>query len=137
MTLLEWSEKYRVKVTRGKQGTEDLVLGKFGEIADDYGDRALRLRLLAVSRDRDMNKALNLRKRQAAAGGLHPIHVTEHVYESVWSFKPDNPEHSRLVVELVSPKRRRQARELSDSERAALAARLAVARASRAGQQAA
>ena len=128
MNLFEWSEKYRVKVTRGKQGTEDLVLGKFGEIADSDG--TLHLRLLAVPRDRVMNGALNSRKKQAGAGGLRPVHLTEHVYESIWSFKPDNPEHSHLAIDLVSPKRRR-VRTLTDVQRTALAARLATARAAK------
>jgi hypothetical protein len=128
--LEEWSEQYRVKMTRGKQGTEDLVVGKFGEIAEGDGE-TLHLRLLAVPRDRGMNGALNARKKHAAAGELRPVHVTEHVYESVWGFHPDNSDHSRLAIELIAPKRRRQARQLSAEQRAALAARLAVARQNR------
>lgn len=126
----EWVTKYRVKMTRGKQGAEDLVLGKFGEITEgDSG--ALHLRLLAVPRDRDMNKALNARKKQAAAGGLKPVHVTENVYESVWGFQPDNDAHSQLAIELVAPRRKRTV-VLSDERRAALAGVLAAARAKRA-----
>lgn len=130
MTLEEWSEQYRVKMTRGKQGTENTVLGKYGEIAEGDGG-TFHLRLLAVPRDRAMNGALHSRKKQAAAGGLRPVHITEHVYESVWGFKPDNPEHSRLAVELVTPKRRRTVT-LTPEQRTALAARLAAARQNRA-----
>jgi len=135
MNLIEWADKYRVKVTRGKQCTENLVLGKFGEIADDYGDGTLRLRLLTVPRDKEMNKALAIRKREAAAGGLKPIHVGEHVYESVWGFDFSNDEHSRLAIDLVRPKRRRLV-VLTPEQAAAGAARLAAARAARAQQAA-
>jgi hypothetical protein len=134
MTFDEWIEKYRVRMTRGRQGAEDLVLGKFGEIAEGRG--VLHLRLLAVPRDRDMNKALASRKREAAAGGLKPVHVTEHVYESVWSFKPENVEHSQLAIDLVTPKRRRTV-VISDERRAALTATLATARAAKAQRLAA
>jgi hypothetical protein len=128
MELEQWVEQYRVKMTRGKQGAEDLVLGKYGEIADAEG--VLHLRLLAVPRDRDMNKALNIRKQQAALGGLKSVHVTEHVYESVFSFQPDNPEHSRLAIELVAPRRKRTV-VMTDARKAALVAVLAAARAKR------
>lgn len=128
--LEQWSEKYRVKMTRGKQGTEDLVLGKYGEIADDYGDGRLRLRLLAVPRDAEMNKALASRKRQAQAGGLKPVHVGEGSYESVWSFDPANDAHSRLAIDLVRPKRRRTV-VMTDERKAALIETLARARAQR------
>jgi hypothetical protein len=129
MNINEWSEKYRVKMTRGRQGAEDLVLGKYGEIAD--ADGVLHLRLLAVPRERDLNKALAIRKRAAGAGGLKPVHVTEHTYESIWSFQPDNTEHSRLAIELVAPKRRRTVI-LSPERKAALVGVLAAARARRA-----
>jgi hypothetical protein len=129
MNLKDWSEKFRVKLTRGRQGTENLVLGKYGEIAE--GDGVLHLRLLAEPRERDMNKALNIRKRQAGTCGLKPVHVTEHVYESVWSFSPDHAEHSRLAIELVAPKRKRKVI-MTDERKAALAGVLAAARAKRA-----
>jgi hypothetical protein len=125
MILKDWSQKFRVKMTRGKQGAEDLVPGKYGEIAE--GDGVLHLRLLAVPRDRVMNNALNSRKQQAAAGGLHPVHVTEHVYESIWSFQPDNAEHSALAIELVSPRRKRTV-VVTDARKAALAGVLAAAK---------
>jgi hypothetical protein len=133
MTFDSWVEQYRIKLTRGKQGAEDLVLGKYGEIAD--ADCVLHLRLLAVPRDRDMNKALNIRKRGAEAGGLKPVHVTEHVYESIWSFKPESAEHSALAIELVAPKRKRTVI-MTDERKAALVATLAAARAARAQQAA-
>lgn len=126
MNINEWAERHRVKMTRGKQGAEDLVLGKYGEIAEVDG--ALRLRLLAVPRDKDMNKALNIRKRQAEVGGLKPIHVTEHVYESVWAFQPESAEHSALAITLVAPRRKRTVI-LTAERKAALAGILAAARA--------
>lgn len=129
MDLRQWSEQYRVKMTRGKQSTEDLVLGKYGEIAEQDG--VLHLRLLAVPRDRDMNKALNIRKQQAAVGGLKPVHVTEHVYESIWQIDPENVEHSRLAIELVAPKRKRIVI-MTDARKADLVARFALVRQKRA-----
>jgi hypothetical protein len=78
-----------------------------------------------------MNKALNLRKRQAEAGGLKPVHVTEHVYESVWAFSADDDAHSRLAIELVAPRRKRMVI-LTDERKAVLAGILAVARQNRA-----
>lgn len=129
MELQEWSEKFRVKMTRGKQGAEDLVLGKYGEIAE--GDGVLHLRLLAVPRDRVMNGALNSRKQQAAAGGLHPVHVTENVSESIWAFQPDNAGHSALAIELVAPRRKRTV-VMTDARKAVLAGVLTAARAKRA-----
>jgi hypothetical protein len=127
MDLKKFAEKYRVKMTRGRESTEDLVLGKYGEIADAYGDGKLRLRLLTVPRDGDMNKALNIRKADAKAGGLKPVHVSEHVYESIWSFDPANAEHSQLAIKLVGPKRRRRVN-LTEEQRAAAKARLAAGR---------
>lgn len=137
VTLEEWSGQYRVKMTRGKSGTENLVRGRFGEIADDYGDGLLRLRLLAVPRDRDnMTKALNIRKRQAVEGKLKPLHVTEHVAESVWGFDPNDDRQSKLAIQLVHPKRRRVV-VMTDERRAALTATLAAARMKRAERWAA
>lgn len=101
---------------------------KFGEIA---GGQLFLLRLLAVPRDRVMNGALNSRKKQAAAGGMTPLHVTPHVYESIWGFDPTDERQSRLAIEVVSPKRRRTVT-LTLDQRTALAVRLAAARQNRA-----
>jgi len=134
MDLKEWSQKYRVKMTRGSKGTENLVLGKFGEIADVYSDGQLRLRLLAVPRNAEKNKALGIRKREAMAGGLNPVHVGEHVYESIWSFDPLNDAHSKLAIDLVAPKRRRR-RVMTEEAKAAAMTRLAAARAAKTAQK--
>jgi hypothetical protein len=115
-------------MTTGKQGTEDLIVGKFGAIA---GGRLFSLRFLAVPRERVMNGALNSRKKEAAQGGMTPLHVTPHVYESIWGFDPTDDRQSRLAIELVSPKRRRTVT-LTPDQRAALAVRLATARQNRA-----
>lgn len=132
MTLEQWASSHRVKLTRGRQGTENLVFGKYGEIADAYSNGRLRLRLFAVPRDRDMNKALNSRKRQAGSGGLKPVHVTEHTYESVWSFSPEDDAQSELAITLVAPRRKRTVI-LSDERKAALAGILAAARVAKLG----
>ena len=134
MSLKTFSEKYRVKMVHGRQGTEDLVPGRYGEIAD--GERGLLvLRLLATPRNALMNAALNGRKKQAAEGGLKPIAVSPNIYESVWGFDPQNDVECRLAIRLVTPKRRRTV-VLDDAQRVALGARLAVARANRALQAA-
>ncbi len=128
MTIEEFAAAYRVKMTRGIYGSENLVLGKFGEIADSYryGKGTLRLRLFAVPRSRgNMSKALNLRKEQARAAGMSPLHVTPHVSESIWGFDPADDAHCKLAIELVAPKRRRQ---YSEETRIAMCARLKMAR---------
>lgn len=123
MTIREFAEKYRVKMTAGKQGTEDLVLGKYGEIAGTYRNGQMRLRLLAVPRDRVMNGALNNRKAEAAAGGMIPLHVTPNVYESIWGFDPTDTRLAELAINLVQPRRKR-VRILTDEQKTLLTDRL-------------
>ena len=133
MELREFAEQYRVKMTVGKQGTEDLVLGKFGEIAGPYTEEGLmRLRLLAVPRDRVMTGALNSRKKQAQEAGMVPLHVSPNVCESIWGFPAENEALSKLAIELVHPKRRKVMPPLSEERKAALIASLALARQNRA-----
>src|SRR6185437_8550300 len=136
MNIREFADKYRVKMAHGRQGVEDTIPGRYGEIAEDFGNGFLRLRLLATPRHATMNGALNSRKKQAEVGGLKPISVSPNIYESIWAFDPENTTHCRLAIDLVASTRRRTV-VLDDSQRAALAARLAVARASRGLQAAA
>jgi hypothetical protein len=124
MSISDFVKQYKVKVTLGKQGTEDLIVGKFGEIA---GGKLFRLRLLAVPGDRLMNGALNARKKQAQTGGMVPLHVTPNVYESIWGFDPSDARLAELAITLAQPRRKRTVI-LTDDQRAALAARLAAAR---------
>jgi hypothetical protein len=130
MELREFAEKYRVKMTAGKQDTEDLVLGKFGEIAGVYTEQGLmRLRLLAVPRDNaSMNKALNARKQQAKAAGFLPLHVSDFCYESIWGFPAESAELCKRAIELVHPRRKKVMPPLSEERKAALVATLALAR---------
>jgi len=123
MSISDFAKQYKVKVTLGKQGTEDLIVGKFGEIA---GGKLFRLRLLAVPRDRLMNGTLNARKKQAQTGGMVPLHVTPNVYESIWGFDPSDARLAELAITLAQPRRKRTVI-LTDDQRAALAARLAAA----------
>ncbi len=132
MELREFAEQYRVKMTVGKQGAEDLVLGKFGEIAPSYTENGLmRLRLLAVPRDHVMTGALNSRRKQAQEAGMVPLHVSPNVCESIWGFPAENEELCKLAIELVRPKRRKVMPPLSEERKASLLAALALARQNR------
>jgi hypothetical protein len=137
MDFKDWLEKYRVKGTRDGDGRDDLAAhGKFGYIGE-YADGKLCMALLAVPRNKVMNGALNSRKADAKAGGMTPMQVAEHVYESIWAFDGDDARLSELAIELVRP-RRRKVVVLTPERRAALVDRLAVMRQTRlAGQIAA
>jgi hypothetical protein len=148
-TLIEkFAEKYRVKPhtpfgnkpdRRGiRHGEETLIPGKYGEIAEGtykpaiLEDREsnprhgmLEIRLTAVPRNADMNKALNGRVKEAEAGGM--ILYQRNGYESVWGFDPKNEAQCRLAIKLIAP-RRKKLRVLSESQKAALATRLRAAR---------
>lgn len=133
MELNEWAHQHRVRVAYGHHGAEDLVLGKFGEIAADYGDGLFRLRLLPVPRDAVRNKALNSRKMRARANGLVPLHVTAHVPESIWGFSPSGASLSELAIDLVGARRKARRRELTEAEKDVLRERLKKVRKRRAG----
>jgi hypothetical protein len=131
MDIKELATSHKVKFTLGKSGTEDLIVGKFGEIAGNYEDDTLfRVRLLGTPRDRVMNGALNSRKKQAQSGGMTPLHVTPYVYESIWGFDPKDTRLAELAISLVQPRRKRTV-VLSDDQKQALVARLASARQNR------
>jgi hypothetical protein len=103
MSMKLFAEKYRVKVRY--TGSEIVAPGKCGEIADDYGDGNLRLRLTAVPANSSRDRLLNQRAEQARLGGM--VLHQKNGSETVWLFSPDNDQHCLLAIRLVQPKRRR------------------------------
>jgi hypothetical protein len=101
----DFVEKNRLRIKR--TGTESVVLGKFGELADVGDEQAERhrLRLLAAPRGENMDRTLRSRCARALAGGLE-IKVKGEA-ESIFYFDPANPAHVDLVIELVGAHRRR------------------------------
>ena len=121
--LRRFADNYRVKITN--TGAELVAPGKFGEIADNYGDGLLRLRLLAVPRGSGRHDpALRIRCRRAEAAGM-TLHQRGGA-ESIWLFDPANESHCRLAIELVRPRRKRK---VSPEQREILAARMTALRA--------
>jgi CRISPR/Cas system-associated exonuclease Cas4 (RecB family) len=120
----EWLAKYRVKSKRDGDGR--IASGRYGYIGE-YRDGSLCLALLATPRNSAMSGALNNRKSRAKDGGMTPMQVSEHVYESMWSFDGNDARLSQLAIELVHPKRRRVV-VLSDERRAELSERLQAMR---------
>jgi hypothetical protein len=128
MDIREFAAANRLKVKNN--GVEDLILGKYGEIARmNDSDGSLRLRLLAVPRSANMTGALRSRRRLAEAGGLRLKWRGDS--ESIWYFDPANEAEVKLAIKLVAPKRKRVVI-LNDGQRQALRDRLAAARAKRA-----
>lgn len=113
------SNRLRVKWN----GAEDLILGKYGELADMGDERKFRLRLLAVPRSANMDRTLRNRRNLALAGGLELRWKGD--AESVFYFDPADAGQVNLVVELVGAKRRRV---MSPEQRIAAAERLAAIR---------
>ena len=113
------SNRLRVKWN----GTEHLILGKYGELADMGDDGRFRLRLLAVPRARTVTKGLRNRRRQALAGGMELRWKGE--AESMFLFDPNHAAQVELAVALVGAKRRRV---MSPEQRIAAAERLAAIR---------
>jgi hypothetical protein len=105
---------------------EDLVFGRYGELADMRDDGLFRLRLLAVPRTKVMSKALLIRRRQALAAGLQLKWKSD--AESVFYFDPTDAAQVSLVVRLVGAKVRRV---LTPEQRKAGADRLAAFRAAK------
>ena len=102
---------------------EDLILGKFGELADMGDEGRFRLRLLAVPRSANMDRTLRNRRNRAMACGLELKWQGD--AESVFYFDPADAAQVNLVVELVGAKRRRT---MSPEQRIACAERLATIR---------
>ena len=128
-TLRKFSERHRVKIKN--TGAELVAPGRFGEIANDYGDGFLRLRLLAVPRNSAAHdKALRSRGRKAAAAGM--VLKVRSGAESISLFRPEDEAHARLAITLVLPKRKRT-RILTPEQKAVLVERLARARTAKSG----
>jgi hypothetical protein len=113
------SNRLRVKWN----GVEDLILGKYGELADMGDESRFRLRLLAVPRSANMDRTLRNRRHRALTGGLELKWKSD--AESIFYFDLADAAQVNLVVELVGAKRRRT---MSPEQRIACAERLASIR---------
>lgn len=128
MNLREFASENRLKVKNN--GAEDLVLGKYGELAEMNDGGLLRLRLLAVPRSANMTGALRNRRKKAEAGGLKLKWKGD--AESIWIFDPADPAQAELAINLVGAKRKRLV-VLTDAQKQALRDRLQAARTKQAG----
>jgi hypothetical protein len=120
----EFAEKHRLRLK--SNGVENLIFGKFGELADMGDAGRFRMRLLAVPRAADMDRTLRSRRKAALAAGLELKWKGE--AESIFYFNPADAAHVRTVVKLVGAKVRRT-RILTPEQKQALTDRLATARA--------
>jgi len=143
MTIREFALIHRLRVNDKKLArryrlswAEDVVPGRYGELADfaERGEADFGLRLLAVPRRAVMTGALRNRIRAALAGGLRLKHRADS--EAIFYFDPLNPAEASLAIRLVGANRKRQGRKLAPEQKAALAARLATARAFRSQRKA-
>jgi len=124
MDFKEFAEAHRLRVKNNS--VENLIHGKFGELAD-MGDKGrFRLRLLAVPRAADMDRKLRSRRKTALAAGLEMKWQGD--AESIFYFNPADAAQVMLVVKLVGAKVRRR-RILTPEQRQLLSDRLATARA--------
>ena len=123
--LSAFAEKWRLRLA--DTGTERIVAGKFGELADMDDPIHLRLRLLAVPRSAVMNKALLSRRRKALAGGMVAKQSCD--AETVLFFNPSDEAQAALAIRIVGAKRRRTVN-LTPEQKTALRNRLAAARTS-------
>jgi hypothetical protein len=105
-------------------GAEDIIPGKYGELAEMNDGGLLRLRLLAVPRSAIMTGSLRNRQRLAEAGGLKLKWLGDS--ESIWIFDPAYPAQAALAIKLVRPKRKRVLN-LTDEQRQVLRDRLHAA----------
>jgi hypothetical protein len=103
---------------------EDLIFGRYGEMADMGDEGKFRLRLLAVPRTKVMSKALLSRRRQALAAGLEL--KCQSGAESIFYFDPADAAQVSLVIKLAGAKTRRV---MSPEQREQAASRLAAFRA--------
>jgi hypothetical protein len=124
MDIKEFAEAHRLRVKNN--GVENLIHGKFGELADMGDKDRFRLRLLAVPRRADMDRKLRVRRKDALAGGLQLKWKGD--AESIFYFNPAHAAQVKLVVKLVGTKVRRK-RILTPEQRQVLSDRLATARA--------
>lgn len=90
--------------------SEDVVLGRHGEIVDDddsYGP-VLAVKFIAVPRNAVMTGALRNRHRQALAAGLRL--KVKHGDESTFHFDPSNVAEAELAIRLVGAGHKRPSR---------------------------
>ena len=125
-----FAEANRLRVKNN--GVENLIHGKFGELADMGDEDRFRLRLLAVPRAADMDRVLRSRRKAALAGGLELKWKGE--AESVFYFNPADAAQVKLVVKLVGTRVRRK-RILTPEQRQILSDRLATVRALKAAHK--
>jgi hypothetical protein len=123
MYLKEFAAANRLKTKN--TGAEDIIPGKYGELAEMNDGGLLRLRLLAVPRSAIMTGSLRNRRRLAEAGGLEPKWRGDS--ESIWIFDPADPEQAALAIKLVHPKRKRVVN-LTEEQRQVLRDRLKASR---------
>lgn len=100
----DFAKRNRLKVKWN--GVEDLIVGRYGELADMGDGGRFRLRLLAVPRGSwAKDRALGSRFKRARAGGM-TLHQKGGA-ESIWLFDPANDRHCRMAIRLIEPKRKR------------------------------
>jgi len=112
-SVREFAERNRLRVNDRRLAAkhrirpgEDVVLGRFGEIAEVDG--RFRVRFLAVSRNAVMTGALRNRHRVALRAGLNCKWKVDGGSESIFEFDPEIPEQVSVVVRLVGAKYRRK-----------------------------
>jgi hypothetical protein len=121
--MKEFARENRLRLA--DTGSEKVVPGKYGELADMDDEGLLRLRLLAVPRGASMDRVLRARRERALAGGLTLRWRGQ--AESIFYFDPANVAHVQLAVKLIEARRKR-VRILNEGQRQALVERLAAAR---------
>jgi hypothetical protein len=123
MYLKEFAAANRLKTKY--TGAEDIIPGKYGELAEMNDGGLLRLRFLAVPRSAIMTGSIRNRRRLAEAGGLKLKWRCD--AESIWIFDPADSAQAALAIKLVHPKRKRIVN-LTEEQRQVLRDRLQLAR---------
>jgi hypothetical protein len=153
MNITEFGRQYGVKVTNPNQkpwtlewtlkdkpqlDAEPVVEGKCGVLMNllpneqaRFKGQRLVLSLLAVPRNADMNKKLNNRAKDAEAAGMKL--KSKSGYETSWYFDPTNAQAARAAIKAVGARRKRSIN-MTEEQKQALCARLALARAVKASQ---
>jgi hypothetical protein len=134
LDIHEFASQHRLRLNRPigwptknhNDKVEELIFGRFGELADMGDEGKFRLRLLAVPRSKNMSKALLSRRRQALAAGLELKWKSD--AESIFYFEPTNALQVGLVIRLVGAKTRRT---LTPEQRQAAKDRFAAFRAAK------
>jgi hypothetical protein len=134
LNIKEFAETNRLQLNRPigwpskahNDKVDDLIFGRYGELADMGDEGLFRLRLLAVPRAKATTKALLNRRRQALAAGLELKWKGD--AESIFYFNPANSAQASIAIGLVGAKVRRV---LTEDQRQAAAGRLAAFRAAK------